>query len=146
MDHSGLDIGPADLPHRGRRSQELVRVIDRALPDPLVRRARAAIARIGTERMRQSYFTSFWLARGAAPEPLRQLRRQPAPWRARRAGTHARPPAAGSSRTDAHHAGRELLGGQAHRGSGLDREPGLPLARDSTLSVRTAAVRLYGMT
>jgi len=45
----------------------LVRVIDHALPDPLVRRARAAIARIGAERLRQSYFTTFWLARGAAP-------------------------------------------------------------------------------
>jgi len=42
-------------------------VIDHALPDPLVRRARAAIARIGAERLRQSYFTTFWLARGAAP-------------------------------------------------------------------------------
>src|SRR3954462_6714734 len=67
MDHSGLDIGPADLPHRGRRSQELVRVIDHALPDPLVRRARAAIARVGTERLRSSYFTTFWLERNAAP-------------------------------------------------------------------------------
>jgi hypothetical protein len=60
-------IGLADLPHRGRRSQELVRVIDRALPHALVRNARAAIARIGAERLRQSYFTTFWLERGAAP-------------------------------------------------------------------------------
>src|SRR3954465_4971557 len=65
MDQSEFDIA-ADLPQRGRRSQALVPGIDDALPDPLVRRARAAIARIGTERLRQSYFTTFWLARGAA--------------------------------------------------------------------------------
>jgi 2-oxoglutarate-Fe(II)-dependent oxygenase superfamily protein len=64
MDQS-FDIGSADLPHRGQRSQALVRVIDGALDDALVRRARAAIARIGSERLRQSYFTSFWLPRGA---------------------------------------------------------------------------------
>ena len=64
MDQSEFDIGSADLPQRGQRSQALVRVIDGALPEPLVRRARAAIARIGTERLRQSYFTTFWLARG----------------------------------------------------------------------------------
>jgi len=42
-------------------------VIDMALPDALVRRARAAITRLGRERLRSSYFTSFWLPREAAP-------------------------------------------------------------------------------
>src|SRR3989442_754640 len=67
MDQSEFDIGAADLPHRGSRSQALVRVIEAALPPPLVRRARKAIARIGSERLRQSYFTTFWLPRRAAP-------------------------------------------------------------------------------
>ena len=44
-----------------------MRVIDAALPDPLVRRARAAITRLGRERLRSSYFTTFWLPRGVAP-------------------------------------------------------------------------------
>ncbi|TMA84586.1 MAG: 2OG-Fe(II) oxygenase [Deltaproteobacteria bacterium] len=55
------------MPQRGSRSQALVRVIEAALPPPLVRRARKAIARIGSERLRQSYFTTFWLPRRAAP-------------------------------------------------------------------------------
>ncbi|OLD09392.1 MAG: hypothetical protein AUI90_04295 [Deltaproteobacteria bacterium 13_1_40CM_3_69_14] len=55
------------MPQRGSRSQALVRVIEAALPPPLVRRAREAIARIGSERLRQSYFTTFWLPRRAAP-------------------------------------------------------------------------------
>ncbi|HMC35880.1 MAG TPA: 2OG-Fe(II) oxygenase [Myxococcales bacterium] len=42
-------------------------MIEAALPPPLVRRAREAIARIGSERLRQSYFTTFWLPRRAAP-------------------------------------------------------------------------------
>jgi len=44
-----------------------VRVIDAALPDALVRRARAAIARLGRERVQSSYFTTFWLPREVAP-------------------------------------------------------------------------------
>jgi len=44
-----------------------VRVIDAALPDALVRRARAAISRLRRERLRSSYFTTFWLPREAAP-------------------------------------------------------------------------------
>ncbi len=44
-----------------------MRVIDAALPDPLVRRARAAIWRLGRERLRSSYFTTFWLPRGVSP-------------------------------------------------------------------------------
>src|SRR6476661_230210 len=73
MDQSEFDIGSADLPHRAGRSQALVRVIDGALADPLVRKARAAIARIGTERLRQSYFTTFWLPRGApASHPVEE--------------------------------------------------------------------------
>ncbi len=42
-------------------------MVDGALPDALVRRARREIARLGEERLRESYFTTFWLARGAAP-------------------------------------------------------------------------------
>src|SRR2546430_17347364 len=67
MDQSEFDIGAADLPQRGSRSQALVRVIEAALPPPLVRRARKAIARIGSERLRQSYFPTFWLPPRAAP-------------------------------------------------------------------------------
>src|SRR6266481_1539513 len=67
MDQSEFDIGAADLTQRGGRSQALVRVIDAALPDALVRRARAAVSRLGRERLRSSYFTTFWLAREAAP-------------------------------------------------------------------------------
>ena len=44
-----------------------MRVIDSALPDAMVRRARAAISRVGRERLRSSYFTTFWLPREAAP-------------------------------------------------------------------------------
>src|SRR6266404_3225964 len=67
MDQSEFDIGAADLTQRGGRSQALVRVIDAALPDPLVRRARAAITRLGRERLGSSYFTTFWLPREVAP-------------------------------------------------------------------------------
>jgi hypothetical protein len=67
MDQSEFDIGAADLPQRGGGSQALVRVIDAALPDALVRRARAAISRLGRERLHSSYFTTFWLPRGGAP-------------------------------------------------------------------------------
>ena len=56
-----------DLPQRGQRSQDLTRVIESVLPEGLVRRARRAVARLGSERLRQSYFTTFWLPRGAAP-------------------------------------------------------------------------------
>ncbi len=48
-------------------ADRLVRTLDGALPAALVRRARAAIAHLGSERMRESYFTTFWLARGAQP-------------------------------------------------------------------------------
>jgi hypothetical protein len=72
MDQSEFDIA-ADLPQRGRRSQALIRAIDTALPEPLVRRGRAAISRLGGERLRSSYFTTFWLPRAAAPEhPLEE--------------------------------------------------------------------------
>src|SRR5258708_12763139 len=73
MDQSEFDI-EADLPQRGRRSQAarkekraLVRVIEEALPEALVRRARAAVSRLGGERLRESYFTTFWLPRGEQP-------------------------------------------------------------------------------
>jgi hypothetical protein len=45
----------------------LIRVVDDFLPAPLVARVRRAIARLGNERFRESYFTAFWLARGARP-------------------------------------------------------------------------------
>jgi hypothetical protein len=45
----------------------LARVVDGALDDRLVERARRAIARLGTRRLRQSYFTTFWLGRGEEP-------------------------------------------------------------------------------
>src|SRR4051812_17227321 len=73
MDHSEFDI-EADLPQRADRSQaarakkiRLTRVTDRTLPVALVSRARRAIARLGAERLRQSYFTTFWLPDGARP-------------------------------------------------------------------------------
>lgn len=50
---------------RGARAA-LARVRDGALADALVRRARRAIGRLGTERLRESYFTTFWLDRGDA--------------------------------------------------------------------------------
>ena len=45
----------------------MTRVIDDFLPASLVARARRAIARLGNERFRESYFTAFRLARGAPP-------------------------------------------------------------------------------
>jgi hypothetical protein len=66
MDQSGLTIA-SDLPHATARSQALVRVIDAALPDALVSRGRRAISALGGERFRESYFTTFWLARGREP-------------------------------------------------------------------------------
>lgn len=44
-----------------------MRTIEPALDDALLRRARRAIGRIGRERFHESYFTTFWLPRGAAP-------------------------------------------------------------------------------
>src|SRR5258705_12468534 len=67
MDQWEFDIGSGDLPHRGSRSQDLVRVMDGALPGSLVRRARAVIASLGRERLRSSYFTTFWLPEQAHP-------------------------------------------------------------------------------
>ncbi|HZX94723.1 MAG TPA: 2OG-Fe(II) oxygenase [Myxococcales bacterium] len=66
MDQSEFDI-VGDLPQAAGRSQALVRVIDGALPDALVAKARRAISRIGGESFRQSYFTTFWLPRGQTP-------------------------------------------------------------------------------
>ena len=45
----------------------LVRVIEGALPEDSFSRARRAIAKLRGERFRESYFTSFWLPRGARP-------------------------------------------------------------------------------
>lgn len=49
------------------RSQALVRVIDGALPQQVVAGARRAIARLGQERLQESYFTTFWLGKGEPP-------------------------------------------------------------------------------
>jgi hypothetical protein len=49
------------------RSQVLIRTIDGALPPALFRRARAAIARLGKERLAKSYWTTFWMPLGAPP-------------------------------------------------------------------------------
>lgn len=45
-----------------------MRVVDAALPEALVTRARRGIARLGREGLRESYFTTFWLPAGAAPQ------------------------------------------------------------------------------
>lgn len=37
------------------------------MPESLVRRAGRAIARLGRDRLRESYFTTFWMPRGAEP-------------------------------------------------------------------------------
>jgi len=42
----------------------MVDVRESALPPALFRRARQAIRRLGTERLRQSYFTTFWMPLG----------------------------------------------------------------------------------
>jgi len=51
-----------------KKKKSLVRVIDGALSETEVSRARRAIARLGRERLRESYFTTFWLARGERPQ------------------------------------------------------------------------------
>lgn len=42
-------------------------MVEPAIPAPLFSRARRAIARLGNERLRESYFTTFWLPRDAQP-------------------------------------------------------------------------------
>jgi hypothetical protein len=56
-----LSAGPSAAP------PALVQVLDGALEAALVRRARRAIARLGAARLRQSYFTTFWMPRGEPP-------------------------------------------------------------------------------
>src|SRR5438105_1603574 len=74
MDHSGFDIdrrichsAASDHKMARKKNSALVSVIEEALPDRLVSRARRAIARLGNERMRESYFTTFWLDKRAWP-------------------------------------------------------------------------------
>src|SRR5437764_8791814 len=75
MDQSGRGTCIGALCHNGRNDHkmgtleigDLARVKDEALPPALFRRARAAVARLGAERLRASYFTTFWLPRGATP-------------------------------------------------------------------------------
>ena len=55
------------MPQSGPAGQDLVCVIDGALPGPLFQRARRAIARLGRTGLRESYFTTFWLPRDSAP-------------------------------------------------------------------------------
>jgi hypothetical protein len=45
----------------------LARVIDDVLDERLVERVRRAIERLGTEGLREGYFTTFWLPRGEPP-------------------------------------------------------------------------------
>src|SRR5438132_9248803 len=66
MDHSTLDIA-GDLRQRGRRSQALTRVVEPALAPALFRRALRAVRRLGVSRLRDSYWTTFWLPASAAP-------------------------------------------------------------------------------
>jgi hypothetical protein len=47
--------------------QDLVRTFENALPVELFRRARRAIGWLGPVRLRESYFTTFWLPGGATP-------------------------------------------------------------------------------
>ncbi len=49
------------------RTQERIKIVDGALSAPLFRRARAAIGRLGAERLRQSYWTTFWMPLTASP-------------------------------------------------------------------------------
>ena len=46
----------------------MIEAIDGALPAALFRRARAAIARLHGERVRQSYWTTFWMPLRATPQ------------------------------------------------------------------------------
>lgn len=67
------------VPHRSRGSQAasrlrsaaaqspLVTAVDGAAPGPLVRRARLLLRRLGTQTLREGYFTTFWLEGGARP-------------------------------------------------------------------------------
>ena len=48
-------------------SGKLARTIDGAAPESLVRRARKLLAQLGTQQIRQSYWTTFWMPRGQAP-------------------------------------------------------------------------------
>ena len=48
-------------------SPHIAHLVEGALSPALFRRARRAIARLGTEKLRESYFTTFWLPRGAPP-------------------------------------------------------------------------------
>lgn len=48
-------------------SGQLARTVDDALAEALVRRARGMLTRLGTQQIRQSYWTTFWLPRDAAP-------------------------------------------------------------------------------
>lgn len=52
-------------------TRRLVEVFDGALAPSLFRRAREAIGRLGNERLRQSYFVTFWMP--LAAEPLHPL-------------------------------------------------------------------------
>src|SRR5258708_1076092 len=58
----------------------------------------------------------------AAPQPLRALRREPAPWRPRQERPHAVPPAAWSARQPAHPPGRPLRGPPALERPALARQ------------------------
>jgi hypothetical protein len=71
MQHRGsVPQGKAGSQDRGRTffaPPPLARVVEGALDERLVARARRAIARLGTRALRESYFTTFWLPRGEPP-------------------------------------------------------------------------------
>jgi hypothetical protein len=68
---------------RSDKRTSLVQIFERGLPDSLFRRARAAIGRLGGERLKQSYWTTFWMP---LDDHASALRLRPAP---RRAGSSA---------------------------------------------------------
>jgi len=61
------DRSPTFFAPEGTRAKALARVVEPALDERLVERARRAVARLGTRGLPRSYFTTFWLARGEEP-------------------------------------------------------------------------------
>lgn len=78
------DRNPTFFTPATTRAKALARVVEPALDERLVQRARRAIARLGTIGLKQSYFTTFWLGRGEEPanaveEAVQSLWRAAAP-------------------------------------------------------------------
>jgi len=53
--------------HSPDHKQQLARIIDDAVPEPLLRRARSLLRTLGTEQIRESYWKTFWLPRDTPP-------------------------------------------------------------------------------